>query len=402
MRKLMKLIFSGVLFVTLFCYSDVLLSEDYETGQVIGLQPVGAVSVRPSVNTADIFTRVVAGITNTAGSGSAVEIKDNDAADVTNLEYNFVDSAASQISAVRIDFSVAPLSAVGAGDDYIAVSVGEYSTSRTFGASAARFSDLRLYNDGTIDFRTSQSTPYSGNNALLASSNQVSIFANDYDSQSVDYLGPNGSIYTLPANSIAYWLNGALVTMNGDEEYTWLDLGDVTSGGTVATSEDNLGKFGFNTGTSDVNLDYVIDDVEISTITTNSGGAVTNNLVAEELLRIEFEDQTIGQQPADATIVRPTVSTVDEFVHVIGSVSNTVGAGNAVEFKDDGTVNGSMLTYNFVGNAAEQVAAARVDFSFAPLSSGGDGSDYIAVALGEYSLDKTLNGHGARYIDMRL
>jgi hypothetical protein len=398
----MKLILTGALFVSVSGYSAVLLSEDYETGQIVGEQPVGATSVRPSVNTNEVYTKIVTGTTNTMGSGNAVEIKDEDAGEVTNLEYNFVDSAASQISAVRIDFSVAPLSAAGAGDDYIAVSVGEYNTSRTFGASAARLSDLRLYNDGTIDFRTSQTYPYSGNNVLNTTSNRVTIFVNDYDTQSIDYIGLDSNTYTLPTNAIAYWLNGSLVTMNGSEEYTWLDLGDATAGGTVATSEDNLGKFGFNTGTSDVNLNYLIDDIEISTITTNGGGTVINNPVAEELLRVEFEDQTIGQQPTDATIVRPTSNLSDILVQVTGSASNTVGTGNAVQFLDDNSADGSMLTYNFVGSEAEQVSAVRVDFSFAPLSTAGVGDDYIAVAVGEYSLDKTLNGHTARYIDMRL
>ena len=32
------------------------------------------------------------------------------------------------------------------------------------------------------------------------------------------------------------------------------------------TSEDNLGKFGFNSGSSDVGLDFVIDDIVISNI----------------------------------------------------------------------------------------------------------------------------------------
>ena len=122
-------ILMAVLLAALSVHSAVLFSEDYETGQTLGADPVGAASVRPSVPTSEIYTKVVGGVTNTAGTGNGVEIKDNDAGDVTNLEYNFVNSAGEQLSAVQIDFSFSAVSTNGAGDDYIAVSVGEYAES---------------------------------------------------------------------------------------------------------------------------------------------------------------------------------------------------------------------------------------------------------------------------------
>jgi hypothetical protein len=265
MKKLYAIIMI-VLLATVSVQAAVLLDEDFETGQTVGTDPVGAVSVRPSTPTTNIYTKVVDSGVNTAGTGNGVEIKDNDAIDVTNLEYNFVDSAASQLSAVRVDFSFSALTTSGAGDDYIAVALGAYGDARSLGASAARYTDMRLYNDGTVDFRTATGATYDANNAINAGVNTISIFVNDYDSQSITYTGLDSSDYTLAANSIAYWLNGSLVIMRYGEEYIDMDNGDETAGGTVGTTENNLGKFGFNTGTSDVNLNYVIDDIVISEI----------------------------------------------------------------------------------------------------------------------------------------
>ena len=250
---------------------DYLLKETYEHGQTVGEQPNGASQFRPADNVSNCYIKVVDDSVNTAGSGNGVQMFDNapaeDDPNLTNLEYNFVNGADNQVSAVRVDFAFAALDSSGVGDDYVAVGLGEYNPNRTFYTTANRYIDVRLYNDGTIDFRTSSGTnaPESTGNALLSGANTLSIFANDDDEQSIDYTGLDSSIYTLPANSVAYWLNGSLVTMNDGSEYTVLDLGDATTGGVVSNTTHNLGKFGFNTGTSDTNLNYVIDDILVTT-----------------------------------------------------------------------------------------------------------------------------------------
>lgn len=267
MKKTMQLIMAGTLMAATAGYCDVLLSEDFETGQTIGTSPTGATTVRPSSPTASGFTYITGSATNTAGSGNGVHFYDSNSSDGNMLTYNFVADAASQLSAVRVDFSFAALATAGAGDDYIAVAFGEYSTSKTLNASARRFTDMRLYNDGTVDFRSylGSGAPYSNNHDISSGSHDISIFVNDALA-SVNYTGLDSSAYVLAANSVAYWLDGALVVMNGGEEFTTMDLDDATASGTVGTTADNLGKFGFNTGTSDVGLNYAIDDIEISTI----------------------------------------------------------------------------------------------------------------------------------------
>lgn len=51
----------------------------------------------------------------------------------------------------------------------------------------------------------------------------------------------------------------------------------------------------------------------------------------------DFEDQTVGTQPADAIIVRPSVNISNSLVQVTGSAFNTVGTGEeeAILFPGD-------------------------------------------------------------------
>lgn len=251
-----------------------LLSESFETGQTPGQPPAGADSVLPSIGAPDHFTTIVTGNDNPLNSGSAVRFHDNVSNNGVNLEYNFVASAAAQVSAVRIDFSVAPLNSNGPGNDPIFVGIGEYNPGRTFSTSANRYIDLRLDNDGTVDFRGPSGSPASYNNPLSPTLNRISIFVNDFDAQSIDYTGPDENVYSLPANSAAYWLNGSLAIMNGGQQHTSLDVSDSTAEGTVGDTQGNLGKFGFNSLSSDVGIDYVVDDIVITLLGENPSSLV--------------------------------------------------------------------------------------------------------------------------------
>ncbi|MDF7807853.1 chondroitinase-B domain-containing protein [Pontiellaceae bacterium B12219] len=241
--------------------SMVYLSEDFEAGQTAGQQPNGATVLRPTSNTADNYVKVVDGAGNTAGAGNGVRFRDNGSAS-TLLSYNFVDSAGDQISAVRADFNFAQIVTGGSSSHFVGLGFGEYNTGQSLNSSANRFTEVRLYADGTIDFVASGGSSSTGN-VLPTGPNSLSIFVNDYDSVAVDYTGPDESIYSLPANSVAYWLNGARVIMGDGKGCLAMDVGDSTAGGTVGSTEDNLGKFGFYSSTSYVGLDFVFDDIQV-------------------------------------------------------------------------------------------------------------------------------------------
>lgn len=250
--------------------TTVYLAESFETGQTVGDQPVGASVLRPTSNTTDNYVKVVNSGDNVAGTGNGLGFRDAGSAS-TLLSYNFVASANDQVSAIRADFNFAQLATGGSSSHFLAVGFGEYDTGQSMNSSANRFTDVRMYADGTIDFRSSGGSK-SNENPIPSGSNMLSIFVNDYDGIAVDYTGPDFNIYSLPANSVAYWLNGIRVMMDDGNGYLEMDLGDSTAGGTVGTTEDNLGKFGYYSATSYTDLDFVLDDIQISSL-EGSGSA---------------------------------------------------------------------------------------------------------------------------------
>ncbi|MCH7225900.1 sialate O-acetylesterase [Haloferula sp. A504] len=237
--------------------SEVLVSEDYETGQTVGELPSGATVVLPGTPTDFISTLIIDSGSNAAGSGNGVRLWDNSTVSGAGvrLGYDLVGSAAEQLSAVRIDFSFAPLSTSSSGF-YVSASVGEFGVSQS--SSTKRFLDCRLYADGTIDF-ISSTGPDSTNNPLLASSNTLSIFVNDDDSRSISYAAPDSSTRSLGANSVAYWLNGALKLETAMEDRT-------TAAGTVFNSSNNIGRFSFASLSTAYGLEFAIDDLVVTAL----------------------------------------------------------------------------------------------------------------------------------------
>jgi len=279
----------------------VYLAEDFETGQSVGSQPIGAATVRPVVNDANGYVKVVDSADNAAGTGNGVRFNDNDSSDGSMLTYNFVDGAYAQMSTVRGDFNFAALDTGGSGGDYVAVSFGAYSLAKTFNSTINRFTEARLCDDGTIDFRTEApgGSSSTGNN-IPAGANTLSIFANDHDGAGVSYTGPDSNDYLLPANSVAYWLNGTLVTMADGKNYLAMDLNNTTAGGTVGTTENNLGKFGFNSSTSDVGLDFVFDNIQVSALDESTSVALARRAVVG--VAASSDDGNIPENTLDGSL----------------------------------------------------------------------------------------------------
>ena len=147
-----------------------LVADDYEAN-TLGTKPSIASRVDPSTPGVDVAVVVVGGSTNIAGTGQAVRFLD-DGPTGGRLSYNLSSSAATQLSAVQIDFSFASLSNMNAGMS-INASVTEYG--KNPGGGSSRFLDCALRGDSTIDFAGS------AGNALMVSNNTLSIFVNDHD-----------------------------------------------------------------------------------------------------------------------------------------------------------------------------------------------------------------------------
>jgi PEP-CTERM putative exosortase interaction domain len=239
-----------------------IFTEDFESGQITGEAPAGAPVIRPTTNTATSFTKIVSGVNNTAGGGvgNAVQIYDNDSG-AAGLEYDFVGSTGEQLSAFQISFDFSQNSAGAGNSEEIYFGAGEYNgtSSTRMNANARRFFEVRFMEDGTLDIVSSSES--STGNSINLGGNTIQIFVNDYDSQTVTYTSPETSTgVALAANSVAYYLNGTLLLS------TTLDTADATVAGTVGTTENNFGRFGWYSGTTAVGNDYIFDNISLSTI----------------------------------------------------------------------------------------------------------------------------------------
>lgn len=322
------------------------LATDNYDSEPLGSKPENACEVRPTTPATDLSTLVVGGSTNIAGSGNAVRILDDldGTGNGTRMSYRFADSQSGQYPAVRIDFSFAPYTLVGGSSKYIKVSVGEYDNSMT--SSAGRFLDCRLCADGTVDFK-STAGPDSSNNALMASNNTMSIFVNDYDAKTVTYTGPDNGSYVLQTNSAAYWLNGRFIIETLMEDRA-------TADGTVFSSTNNIGRFGFVTYSSDVDLDYVIDDVTVRELGDDA------RLVETAALKVEVR----GETPASL------------YSSWLGMYPELAACSSPMDdYEPDGMVN--LVEYALGGNPVSNDAAAILPTSIVAMDGSSNWLYYV-------------------------
>ena len=271
--KLIQLVFVTMLLTAQMGYS-VVFYEDFEA-QTVGSNPTGAKYVNPTAITASSYVKVVG--STPMGTGNGLAMYDNDSQNL-GLEYNF----ASQ-SAIRVDLAFSPTDG-GSSTAYMTLGLGqnEASTSARLGASGRRYAEMRFYGDGDLRFYYNSLGNFVDYNDLVAgSANVLTWFLNDYDSQSVSYT-VGTTTHILPANSVAWWINDTLI-LNGLAEYGSLDLADATAGGTVGTSEGNLGRIGFS-DSGVTGIDYFFDSLSVSTIAIPEPSTVSMLLLGSIIL----------------------------------------------------------------------------------------------------------------------
>lgn len=263
MNKLQQSIISCHQFLAVACLllplsatsAQTLLSEDFES-QTSGNQPSGAIAVRPKTNDTKVLIEVVDSANNPAGSGQGVRFIDNNPEDIAALEYNFVESAGAQVSAVRISFDFATDTVSEAGAKHINIAAGNFadSSSPQFGSSANRIFEARLSWDGEVQFRDGSKT------MKLASgtgANTITIFINDFET-AINYIAPNTMQSTpLAANTVAYYL------FDGTNYFS----STAPLNGNISAGESNLGRFGITSLTDTEGLNYSFDNISVSVIT---------------------------------------------------------------------------------------------------------------------------------------
>ena len=356
-------------------------ADDFEH-DVIGAQPFKATNVSPAATTGSAFVAVVDQATNTAGTGKGVRLFDNDTSTGLQLEYDFTIISdipptqtldyVARLSAVQVDLSFAPLSTTGTGNNHLSITLGEHLTDQS--NSSTHFLICRLLDDGTIDF-LSTTDPDSTGQTLQSADNTLSIFANDYDSQSITYLGPNDISYNLPSNAVAYWLNGNRITFGG-QGYTMME-DRATSNGTVFNSTNNLGRLAIVSTAGNDGLDYIFDNIVISDLDSEQKPTGTSSLVSNSLAGLVYTGYANeGQTNA--------VNTVPDY-----SSAGYKGGGVPIPFVPVAvTVNPSGDTTGVTDANNIQIAINQVS----ALSVGADGfRGAVKLEAGEYTVVNTLN-----------
>ncbi len=307
--RIMKTILSVLMTLLLAAGTgySALLTVDFE-GQTVSAAPTGAVHVSPTTPGATNYVKVV---TNTPmGTGLGVEFSGSG----LGLEYN----VAAQ-SALRVDLSFAVLNAGGSSSKYLTLATGQYSasTSSTLGGSTKRYSEMRFYGDADLTFYLNGvSTTF--NDLAMDSVNTITWIMNDYDVQSVNY-AMGGTVCTLPANSVAWWVNGALIVQGS------IDVNDSTVNGTVGTSEGNLGRVGFLGG--GLESVFTFDNIVVTQISKSA--------------MLTVEDLAVDEQHTNRTINLPVTLTTIASVPV--TVDWTTMNGTALAEQDYTAVSGSLL-----------------------------------------------------------
>ncbi|GHB97851.1 hypothetical protein GCM10007047_12200 [Cerasicoccus arenae] len=233
----------------------ILFSENFES-QTPGDKPIGT-AVRPNTNTPVVFTEVVTGVANGAGGGvgNGVQVFDDGlgSGEAFTFENNFVANTESQQSAVEITFDFAWEQDLAISGKYGRFGVGLYdaSTAATLNTSGNIFLELRFGSDGV--FRVVGSAGSSSESLTVGQAYALSLFVNDSDTLSIDYLAPGGGTVSLASNSFAVYLGNSLVRTDG-----------LVNG--ALTGDSNLGRMGIDSFTTHDGIDYTFDNYVVSTI----------------------------------------------------------------------------------------------------------------------------------------
>ena len=376
-------------------------ADDFEH-DTIGEPPTKPTLVSPTAPTANAFVKVVDEIMNIASTGKGISLLDYDTSAGLQLEYDFtiiLDNApatdldrAARLSAVRVDLSFAPQSYndTSTKSHYLNITLGEHLTSQS--DSSRHFLDCRLWDNGMIDFVSSDGFENIDND-VRNPDNTLSIFANDHEVL-INYIGPNDSTYNLPANSVAYWLNGSLITFSG-QEYALME-NPSTSNGTVFTSTNNLGRFAIvSTVANSDSLEYVFDNIMISDLDSVQDPTGTSWLVSDSLTGLVYTGYA-NQGQTDPVNMVPDYSSAGyrgggvaiPFVPVIPAASVVLsddGAGDDTTRIQDAINAVSTMQLRTLENGALVIKGTEQE---------GDENVFRGVVLfepGDYEVANTLN-----------
>jgi hyaluronate lyase len=233
-----------------------LLTENFDSyTSAIATVPVGMTT---GVKAAGQVT-AVAGISQ-IGSGGKVAHFNDAGTSSGQLELN-AGSAAQTTLAVSFDiYNNATPSPTGTQPINIGLLAWNPAVATAGGSSSKRMAGLTFNQFGSI---TTPAFSVQGNGTVLTGTydlsvkQSVKIYANDHETASINYIGPDAVYRTLAANSFSVFLNGTFAITST------LNPTATDNAGTLLAGNSNLGRVGFNTSTANLGS-WLIDNVVIS------------------------------------------------------------------------------------------------------------------------------------------
>lgn len=361
--------------------------ESYTIGAAVPL--VAPSSVTSGIKATGQVT-TSAGTSTIGGVNGKVGWFNDSGASSGQLEFN---AGASGQSYLTVSFELCNNATPSAsGTMALAVSLVAWNANQTTagGSSTKRIATIEFNQFGSLStpaWTIKNSGTVASGTYAITSKQTVNLFANDHDSNSINYVGPDGNVRTLGANSFAVFLNNVFIGMYG------LNLSATDNGTTpvVLTGNNNLGRLCFNTSTANTG-NWLIDNVVVSDMPTDvvipapAAPIITSPAAASGQAGFAFNYITTNSELADSYLCDGTLPTGLSFNTSSGIISGnpnqsgtfpvTIYASNSAGTGSlDVTLNISPAPPNiFSGSDPSLNTAASWSLGAAPNSSSSGGS----------------------------
>ena len=344
----------------------------------------------------------------------------NDISTVTGgsgqLEFNAAASGQSYLTASFELYNNATPAATGTMP--IAVSLVAWNANNTTagGSSSKRIATIEFNQLGSLStpaWTIKNSGTVASGTYAINSKQVVHFFANDHDSNTINYVGPDGNVRTLSANSFSVFLSNVFIGMYG------LNLAAVdnsASPGIILTGNSNLGRLCFNTSTTNTGS-WLIDNVLVSDMSTDvvipalTVPIITSNASASGQAGLPFSYTTTTSELADSYLcdgVLPTGLSFNTISGIISGTPNHSGSFPVTIYASnsagtgylDATLNFSPAPPNiFTGSDPSLNTAASWSLGAAPnsSSSGGSYTDLVFSSIATALTTTSGNINGKSY-----
>ena len=377
--------------------------ESYTIGAAVPL--VAPSSVTSGIKASGQVTNS-AGTTTIGGVNGKVGWFNDSGASSGQLEFNAGASGQSYLAASFELYNNATPNSSGSQPLNISLAAWNTANSTAGGSDNKRIATLTFNQFGSLtspSWFIKNAGAVATNTYAVGSKQKVNLFANDHDINTINYIGPDGNVRTLGANSFSVFLNSGFVGVYGLN----LAATDNSSVPVILTGNNNLGRLCLNTTTA-VTGNWLIDNVVVSDMPTDvvipapTVPIITSLSVASGQAGIPFSYTITTSELADSYFcdgVLPTGLSFNTSSGIISGSPNQSGTFPVTIYASNSAGTGSLdVTLNFspappnifTGSDPSLNTAASWSLGATPTSSTSGGS-YTDLVFASSATDLTTS-----------